>query len=107
MLQIIEIIDSPLENKKYRAITNDGKHYDFGYKGSKTYIDHHNKYLRQNYRKRHLANEKEYYLIDNAIMSPALLSYYLLWGDYIKLEDNIQQLNNRIKSNKKIMLYVF
>ena len=30
MLQIIEIIDSPLENKKYRAITNDGKHYDFG-----------------------------------------------------------------------------
>lgn len=100
MLQITEIIDSPLENKKYRAFTNDGKHYDFGLKGSKTYLDHNNKYLRENYRKRHLANEKEYYLIDNAIMSPALLSYYLLWGNYIKLEDNIQQLNNRLKLKK-------
>ena len=100
MLQITEIIDSPLENKKYRAFTNDGKHYDFGLKGSKTYLDHNNQYLRENYRKRHLANEKEYYLIDNAIMSPALLSYYLLWGNYIKLEDNIQQLNNRLKLKK-------
>ena len=100
MLQITEVIDSPLENKKYRAITNDGKHYDFGQKGSKTYLDHNNQYLRENYRKRHLANEKEYYLIDNAIMSPALLSYYLLWGNYKKLEDNIQQLNNRLKLKK-------
>ena len=73
MLQITEIIESPLENKKYRAYTNDGKHYDFGLKGSKTYLDHHNKFLREKYRVRHLANEKEYYLIDNAIMSPALL----------------------------------
>ena len=39
MLQITEIIESPLENKKYRAYTNDGKHYDFGSKGSKTYLD--------------------------------------------------------------------
>lgn len=100
MLQIIAIIDSPLTNKKYRAIINDGSHFDFGLKGSKTYIDHNNQYLRENYRKRHLANEKEYYLIDNAIMSPALLSYYLLWGDYKKLEDNIQQLNKRLKLNK-------
>jgi hypothetical protein len=100
MIQIIELKESPLENKKYRAFTNDGKHYDFGLKGSKTYLDHNNQYLRENYRKRHLANEKEYYLIDNAIMSPALLSYYLLWGNYIKLEDNIQQLNNRLKLKK-------
>ncbi len=41
--QIVELIESPLENKKYRAITNDGsKHYDFGLKGSKTYLDHQN-----------------------------------------------------------------
>ena len=100
MIQITELIESPLENKKYRAFTNDGKHYDFGQKGSKTYLDHNNQYLRENYRKRHLANEKEYYLIDNAIMSPALLSYYLLWGNYKKLEDNIQQLNNRLKLKK-------
>jgi hypothetical protein len=100
MLQITEIIESPFENKKYRAYTNDGKHYDFGLKGSKTYLDHHNQFLRENYKKINLSNEKEYYLIDNAIMSPALLSYYISWGDYKKLEDNLQQLNNRLKLKK-------
>ena len=100
MLQITEIKESPLENKKYRAYTNDGKHYDFWVKGSKNYLDHHNQFLSERYRERHLANEKEYYLIDNAIMSPALLSYYISWGNYKKLEDNIQQLNNRLKLKK-------
>ena len=100
MLQITEIKESPLENKRYRAFTNDGKHYDFGQKGSKTYLDHHNQFLREKYRERHLANEKEYYLIDNVIMSPALLSYYISWGNYKKLEDNMQQLNNRLKLKK-------
>ncbi len=100
MLQITEIIECPLQNKKYRAYTNDGKHYDFGMKGSKTYLDHHNKFLRENYRKRHLENEKEYYLIDNNIMSPALLSYFISWGNYSKLEDNMQQLNNRLRLQK-------
>ena len=101
MLQIIEIIYSPLENKKYRAITNDGKHYDFGQKGSKTYLDHNNKYLREKYRDRHLANEKEHYLILNGIMSPALLSFYITWGHYKKIEDNIQSLNNLLKAKNK------
>ena len=100
MLQITEIIESPLENKKYRAYTNDGKHYDFGSKGSKTYLDHHDQFLREKYREWHLANEKEYYLIDNAIMSPALLSYYISWGGYRKLEDNIQHLNNILRLKK-------
>ena len=82
MIQITELIESPLENKKYRAFTNDGKHYDFGLKGSKTYLDHQNSYLKDNYHKRHLANEKERYLIENRIMSPALLSFYILWWIY-------------------------
>jgi hypothetical protein len=69
-------------------------------KGSKTYLDHHNQFLRERYRERHLANEKEYYLIDNAIMSPALLSYYISWGGYRKLEDNIQHLNNILRLKK-------
>ena len=75
MLEIIEIIDSPLIDKQYRLFTNDGKHYDFGLKVSKTFLDHQNQYLRTNYKKRHLGNEKERYLIENTIMSPALLSY--------------------------------
>ncbi len=97
MLQIIEIIDSPLINKKYRAIINDGSHYDFGQKGSKTYLDHQNKYLRDNYHKRHLANDKERYLIENRIMSPALLSFYILWGGYTEIDNGIKYLNNILK----------
>jgi len=102
MLQIIELIESPLKDKKYRAIINDGSHYDFGLKGSKTYLDHQNKYLQNNYHKRHLANEKERYLIENNILSPALLSFYILWGGYTDINNGIQYVNNKLKLNKKL-----
>ena len=101
MIQITELIESPLENKKYRAFTNDGKHYDFGLKGSKTYLDHQNKYLRDNYHKRHLANEKERYLIENGIISPALLSFYILWGGYTDINNGIKYLNNILREKSK------
>ena len=97
MIKITELIESLLENKKYRAFTNDGKHYDFGQKGSKTYFDHQNKYLRDNYHKRHLANKKERYLIENRIMSPALLSFYILCGGYTDIDNGIKYLNNILK----------
>ena len=100
MIQIVELIESPLENKKYRAITNDGKHYDFGLKGSKTYLDHQNDYFRDNYHKRHLGNEKERYLIENAIMSPALLSFNILWGGYTDINNGIQYLKVIFKKEK-------
>ncbi len=100
MIQIIEISDSPLINKKYRAIINDGSHYDFGQKGSKTYLDHQNKYLRDNYHKRHLANDKERYLIENNILSPALLSFYILWGGYTDINNGIKYVNNKLKLTK-------
>ena len=101
MLEIIEIIDSPLKNKKYRAIINDGKHYDFGLKGSKTFLDHQNHYLQTNYQKRHLGNDKERYLIENGIISPALLSYYILWGGYTDINNGIKYLNNIFKKHSK------
>ena len=101
MLEIIDIIDSPLINKKYRAFTNDGKHYDFGLKGSKTFLDHQNQYLRTNYQKRHLGNDKERYLIENGIMSPALLSYYILWGGYTDINNGIKYVNNILKKHSK------
>ena len=73
---IQEVITSPLKTKKYRAIMSDGSKIDFGLKGSSTYLDHHDDKKRHNYRVRHLANDREDYLIKNVIPSPSLLSFY-------------------------------
>ena len=94
---IQEVITSPLKTKKYRAIMSDGSKIDFGLKGSSTYLDHHDETKRNNYRVRHLANDKEHYRIKHLIPSPALLSYYLLWGNYETLDDNIKYLNKLLK----------
>ena len=94
---IQEVITSPLKTKKYRAIMSDGSKIDFGSRNSQTYLDHHDKTKRHNYRVRHLANDKEHYLIKHLIPSPALLSYYLLWGNYETLDDNIKYLNKLLK----------
>ena len=93
---IQEVITSPLKTKKYRAIFSDGSKIDFGLKGSSTYLDHHDKTKRHNYRVRHLANDREHYLIKNVIPSPALLSFYLLWNTG-NLEHNISYLNQLLK----------
>jgi hypothetical protein len=94
---IRQTTDSPIKNKKYRAYIDNGKYYDFGLKGSSTYLDHKNIKMRDNYRKRHLGNKNENNLINNLIMSPSLLSYYLLWGPYTELDENIKFLNNLMK----------
>ncbi len=93
---IQEVIISPLKTKKYRAIMSVGSKIDFGLKGSSTYLDHHDKTKRHNYRVRHLANDREKYLIQNVIPSPALLSFYLLWNTE-NLEHNILYLNQLLK----------
>ena len=89
---IIKIIESPKFMKKYRAIFDDGNYIDFGLKGSKTFLDHHDEKKRENYLLRHLANKREKYLIDNLIPSPALLSAYLLWNKPT-LEEAVKHLN--------------
>ena len=94
---IKDIINYPLKNKKYRAIISDGSKIDFGLKSSITYLDHKDKTKRNNYRARHLGNDREYYLIKNNIPSPALLSYYLLWGPYTTLHQNINYLNELLE----------
>jgi hypothetical protein len=93
---IKEVITSPLKTKKDRAIMSDGSKIDFGLKGSSTYLDHHDKTKRHNYRVRHLANDREHYLIKNVIPSLALLSFYLLWNTG-NLEHNILYLNELLK----------
>ena len=74
---IQEVITSPLKTKKYRAIMSDGSKIDFGLKGSSTYLDHKDETKRNNYRVRHLANDREHYLIKNVIpYSIILLGMY-------------------------------
>ena len=93
---IQEVISSPLKTKKYRAIMSDGSKIDFVSRNSQTYLDYKDETKRNNYRVRHLANDREHYLIQNVIPSPALLSFYLLWNTG-NLEHNIRYLNELLK----------
>ena len=93
---IIKVYDSHLKMKRYRAEvqTKDGiKKIDFGLKGGSTYIDGVDKSVRTNYWRRHLGNVTENKLINNLIISPSLLSAYLLWGQSRDLQKNIDTLN--------------
>lgn len=94
MPKIVRLEESPRKTKRFRVYLENGKHYDFGYDKGSTYIDHHDERKRENYRKRHYASES--YLIDNYIPSPALFSYYLLWGDSTSLMQNIIDFNKNI-----------
>lgn len=99
---IEKIILSPRKMKRYRAILDDGRYYDFGLDGGATYIDHADKKLRENYIKRHMANVTEARLIENLVPSPALFSRVLLWGPYTTLEENIRHLNGLWAKKKKV-----
>jgi len=100
MPQIIYIMVSPRLFKKYRVYLDDGTYYDFGLDNSQTYLDHHDKQIRENYRLRHLGNAKEKELIENLIPSPSLFSYYLLWNT-TSLIDNIEILNKMFRNKYK------
>lgn len=99
-MKIIDIKPSPRYNKRFRVLLDNGKTYDFGLKNGKTYIDHHDEKLRLNYTKRHLALKKENPFITELIPSPALFSYYLLWGSNKDIYDNIDNLNELLKKNE-------
>jgi hypothetical protein len=58
-MQIIKIVGSTRKNKRYRVYLDHGTHYDFGLKFGDTYIDNRDKIKRDNYRKRHYAQEKK------------------------------------------------
>lgn len=98
MYNILEVTNSKKANKRLRIVIENDKFntriYHFGLDGGSTYIDHHDIIKRTNYRKRHYANPKEKYLIDNNIPSPALFSYTLLWGDSTNIVNNIVSLQD-------------
>ena len=57
MYKIIKLVKSPRKNKRFRVYLQNDKYFDFGLDGGNTYIDHGNKKKRDNYRKRHYAQE--------------------------------------------------
>ena len=91
---IINIEPSKVKHKRYCITMDSGKKYNFGLDTGSTYIDHHDPKLRDAYRARHLGSGTEHKLITNLVPSPSLFSYYVLWGPYVTIPDNIRYLNN-------------
>ena len=99
MLDVLELTNSPRAKKRFRILIKEGDReniYHFGLETGSTYIDNGDKAKRDAYRKRHYANKKEKELIDNLIPSPALFSYYLLWGDSPNITKNILALEKLV-----------
>ena len=92
-LAVVDISPSEVKGKRYTVTLNNGKKYNFGLDTGQTYIDHHDWTKRTNYRRRHYASPKEKPLLESLTPSPAVLSYYLLWGPYRDLQENIKYLN--------------
>ena len=77
MKELIQIKKSTREGKKYMMILNidgKGKTIHFGSANSKTYLDHGDKQLRENYLNRHRVNE------DWDSINPGSASRYILWN---------------------------
>ena len=82
-MKIIKLEDSQLKSKRFRVYLDNNKSYDFGLKSGETYTNHKDIY------------EQPY--IQILIPSPALFSYYLLWGDSSNINQNIKTLNKLLK----------
>ena len=98
-MKIINVVPSPKNNKRFMAIIKDNnkiKKINFGDPYGSTYIDNHNAVKRHNYWKRHYNNPREQPFLENLIMSPALLSAYILWGESTSMKKNIDIMNEFI-----------
>ena len=87
------------KNKKFKAIfyDADGKKIKTAQFGDTRYSDytlHTDKQRRNKYRARHKGN-----LSKTEYMSPAHLSYYLLWGDSTSFNTNINKYKKQFKLN--------
>ena len=86
------------KNKKFKAIFFDGdkkvKTSQFGDKRYEDYTQHKDKARRTKYRNRHKVN-----LPKTNYMSPAHLSYYLLWGAYTDINKNIKAYKRKFNLN--------
>ena len=97
-MRLLDVKPSTAKGKKYTAtfcLCKDkpkckGKRVHFGFAGSQTYLDHHDKAKRAAYLKRHRVNENW----DNPTSAGAL-SRWLLWGDSTSLMMNIQEFRKK------------
>ena len=92
-LQITGYGFSNLKDKRFFVQLNNNKIYHFGYKFGQTFLDHKDEKKKNGYIKRHLGNETERQRIEDLVPSPALFSFYLLWGNTTDLLENIKYLN--------------
>jgi len=98
MMFIINVINSPVPEKRFRVIFNNKTHFDFGMRWAESYIDHHDTERRIGYWKMvYNSNEKD--LLHWLIPSDILLTTFLLYGDSILISENIKILNNEFKKN--------
>jgi hypothetical protein len=86
----MQLIKSPVQGKKWRAIFSDGTHTDFGATGYQDYLSHHDKLRRANYLSRHRSRENW-----NDPKSAGALSRWILWGDSTSLETNLRQFKKK------------
>lgn len=81
----VSLLKSTKPDKKYVIkFTNPNKTIHFGSKNSLTYLDHHDKTKRENYRRRHRVMENW-----NEINAGSL-SRFLLWGESTNIETNLK-----------------
>ena len=97
IVQIVDLMNSDRDKKRFKVMLNNGKSYNFGLKGASTYLDHHNKDKRRAYWARHFNSPSEKHLILNLTPSPALFSSVLLWGPFTNIHKNIKHLNEVFK----------
>ena len=100
-MEILDVEEQQGKPKRFKLIMSEHgkiKKYQFGQPNGTTYIDGATNQVRDNYRKRHLANKTEYHRISNLIPSPALFSYYILWGNSQDIIKNIHALNRELRN---------
>jgi hypothetical protein len=87
MPTLVAVVDSANPKKRYTAIFDvDGrqKKVNFGDPNMESYVMHHDKERRENYRRRHARD-----LRTNDPLRSGFLSMFLLWGPSRSLEKNI------------------
>jgi len=83
-MKLLRLTEPRNSSKKFRAEFSDGKGVEFGQAGADDYTITKDKAQRDRYRARHKVD----LLVDNPV-SPAFLSWYLLWGESTSLAKNI------------------